>query len=737
MNHKKDHKRRDWLLLFEIVLGIVMLGSVFIIAVNVDLKEAERNLSSTISYVKAQYNQYKRLNLASETKSVMRMVESARQIERELTYRGQRDDTFTIDTEVLEGCAGRTYVNGIYVLDADGNIDAMYGVENTRSQEVEALLTSQAILGTLTMPEKSYTARIPCEDGSYTDIAAVQKADSSQIIVVYYHTPVEYIDSFSASLKVLLAEYSLERDGTIVVSSGGAIIASNNESLIGKSTDDIAILREIKKNAKSDKLVHTNRESGTLSQNFGLMEHGRDFYIYAYMPESDVFSTTLQNVLYSLIIYILILVVINMVRWKTAQSYKEKQLKIQREYTESLQQKNEQLRDAVTQAEYANAAKTNFLSRMSHDIRTPLNGIIGLLEINELHADDLDLIRDNCRKMKVSANHLLSLINDVLQMSKLESGEVVLSAEPMNLRGLSEEVLTIVEQRAAEAGITLEYDRSKERVAYENVYGSPLHVRQIFLNIYSNCIKYNRVGGKVETSCVCLSVADGIVTYQWSIRDTGIGMSKEFVEHIFEPFSQESSDARSVYNGTGLGMSIVKNLVDKMHGTIEVTSEEGVGSLFVVTLPFRIAKECTKVHKNVIAEQPAKIEGLRLMLVEDNDLNAEIAQTLLEDKGFVITRVNDGQQAIDLFEENPAGTFAAILMDVMMPVMDGITATRKIRELEREDAQTIPIIAMTANAFDEDAKRCMDAGMNAHLAKPLKMEQLMATLGMYCGQQEG
>lgn len=305
----------------------------------------------------------------------------------------------------------------------------------------------------------------------------------------------------------------------------------------------------------------------------------------------------------------------------------------------------------------------------------------------------------------------------------------------MNLKTLSDDVLTIVEQRAAEAGVTLEYDKSTERVAFQNIYGSPLHVRQIFLNIYGNCIKYNRLGGKVQTSCKCLGVDQEIVTYQWTIQDTGVGMSQEFIRHIFDPFAQERSDARSVYNGTGLGMAIVKNLVDKMNGTIEVKSEEGVGSTFVITLPFRLATEQSQEQQQQEREEiveSASIAGCRLLLVEDNELNVEIAEMLLEDQGAQVMVVADGQQAVDRFVSEPPGTFDVILMDVMMPVMDGLTATRRIRELDREDAKTMPIIAMTANAYDEDVKQCLDAGMNAHLAKPLQMDLVVAVIGKYC-----
>lgn len=389
----------------------------------------------------------------------------------------------------------------------------------------------------------------------------------------------------------------------------------------------------------------------------------------------------------------------------------------------------QEIKKAAIEAKAANSAKTNFLSRMSHDIRTPLNGIIGLLKIDEKHPDDTDLIKNNRRKMVVAANHLLSLINDVLQMSKLESGEITLSHEKINLNSLSLDILTIMEQRAAESGITLEYDKTSDKVKYPYVYGSPLHLRQIFLNIYGNCIKYNKVGGKVYTHFSYLGKQDGKVTYQWTISDTGIGMSQEFLQHIFEPFVQEHSDARSVYHGTGIGMAIVKSLIDQMNGTIQVTSEEGKGSTFIINLPFEIVQEEHKEEDIKQGDQDNRtIQGMKFLLAEDNELNAEIAKILLEDEGAQITVVNDGQQAVQQFKQTKPGTYDAILMDVMMPVMDGILATQKIRSLERYDAKNIPIIAMTANAYEEDAEKCLQAGMNAHLSKPLQMEHVLETI---------
>lgn len=388
------------------------------------------------------------------------------------------------------------------------------------------------------------------------------------------------------------------------------------------------------------------------------------------------------------------------------------------------------LKETARAAELANSAKTNFLSRMTHDIRTPLNGIIGLLNINEAHKDDIQLVCENRKKMLVSANYLLSLINDMLEMSKLEDGNIILSHEVINLLELSQDMITIVEQRAVEANIMLESFQSMDDLPYQYVYGSPLHIRQIFLNIYGNCIKYNKKGGKVSTRFECLGVSDNIVTYQWTISDTGIGMSREFLEHIFEPFSQEHTDARSVYQGTGLGMSIVKSLIDKMNGSIKIDSTEGEGSTFVISIPFETAqiKDSEPGQKS---NERTSIRGVHLLLAEDNELNAEIAETLLRDEGAVVTIVNNGQKVIDQFKNNPPGTYDAILMDIMMPEVDGLTATKVIRAMDREDAPGIPIIAMTANAFSEDATRCMEAGMNAHLTKPLQMDKVIATIAKF------
>lgn len=337
---------------------------------------------------------------------------------------------------------------------------------------------------------------------------------------------------------------------------------------------------------------------------------------------------------------------------------------------------------ALESEKKANKSKSDFLSRMSHDMRTPLNGIIGLLKIVEKHFNDRELVLENFRKMQVAADYLLSLINDILQMSKIEDGNVPLTQEIINFEELSQDVLTIIEQRAKDRGIQMQFHAKKESLRYSFIYGSPVHLRQIFLNIYGNCIKYNRIGGKIITVSDYTEAVDGITTYEWTITDTGIGMSREYQEHIFEPFSQEREDARSTQQGIGLGMAIVKGLIEKMGGTIEVKSEEGIGSTFIIRIPFKLAPAPDTVKKTAAQMD---ISGLNLLLVEDNELNTEIAETLLSDEGANLTVAEDGLQAVRMFQEKPEGYFDAILMDIMMPVMDGITATKTIRSLKHPE----------------------------------------------------
>lgn len=721
MKNKQHNLDRNNFILAEILVGLLLFFVVLVITVKADLSSAETRLSDMVTYIKEQYNNNMKLDIASESKSLMRMIQSVEVLSQQIQ---QEEKTSDITEELLENYCTISYLTGVLILDENGQVQEKYCSDEVQAEEILSQTDQDVLLDVVDFHEKTYSVRMECEDGSYIDIAANGRQDKPGIVLVYYHTPERYTSIFNHSINSLLTGYSLEHNGTIVISENNQIVASNDKGLIGAKTEDIQELKCINESAVEKQLVRTDYQT---IPDYGLMEKGRDYYVYAYMSADKIFAKTPRNMLYTVFIYLVIVGFMHALRWRMLQGHQKEQMRLQKEYTKNLESKNLELREAVFQAQKANAAKSSFLSRMSHDIRTPLNGIIGLIKINETHMDDRELVKTNQDKMLVSADHLLSLINDVLQMSKLEDENIEISHEPIDLGEISREVGTIISGRTAEAGIAFEIGKQELPVSY--VYGSPLHIRQIFLNIYGNCIKYNKPHGKVTTTLKCLGEKNGIVTYRWTISDTGIGMSEEFLKHIFEPFVQEHSDARTVYSGTGLGMSIVKKIIDRMNGTIVVTSKEGEGSTFVITLPFEIAEKPEEISAEMDGE--VNIAGLHLLLAEDNELNAEIARTLLEDEGAITTIVNDGQQAVDIFSRNKPGTFDAILMDIMMPEMDGLSATKAIRALDREDAGTIPIIAMTANAFDEDEKKCMEAGMNAHLVKPLDIQKMKEAVCRY------
>ncbi len=722
MKNPKKLPRWQKVLLLEILVGLLLLFGTFAVSTNTDIARAEQKLQRTAEYIKEQCNNSQLRDLASEAKSLLRVSQSAEQVRWRLE---NSPDTLEAPEHTLEGWAKDNYLDGLFLLDGDGTLLYQYDSAGFTPQTLLEKVDRNALMDVAVFQEKIYGVRISYDDGGHVDLAAVGRRDTQGVIVGYYYTPAEHTRVFNSSLSSLVSGYAPEQDGTIVISSGSHILASNDPSLIDRDTGSIPILKEIQARGSGNKLIHADESGSAIRHDFGLMETCQNYYIYAYMAEGTVFGSTPKNMMYALFLYCMILVASHMLWWRTERSYQKSQLQEQQKYNRTLQSKNAQLREAVEQAERANAAKSNFLSRMSHDIRTPLNGIIGLLKIDEAHMEDRALVERNHEKMEIAAGHLLALINDILQMSKLEDGTVKLAHEAIDLRVLTKEIVTIVEENAVESGVSMEFDRTAQ-LPQPYVYGSPLHLRQVFLNIYSNCIKYNKVGGKISSRAECLGETGTIVTYQWTITDTGIGMSAEYLKQLFDPFTQEKTDARSVYQGTGLGMSIVKALLEQMNGTITVTSREGQGSTFVITIPFDIAPA---PETQAPGPQPdASIQGLRLLVAEDNDLNAEIVSALLKDQGAHITLVKDGQQAVDQFRMKPPGTFDAILMDMMMPVMDGLTATRTIRALPREDAGTIPIIAMTANAFEEDAQKCLEAGMNAHLAKPLDFQKVVAVI---------
>ncbi len=374
----------------------------------------------------------------------------------------------------------------------------------------------------------------------------------------------------------------------------------------------------------------------------------------------------------------------------------------------------------------ANSAKSEFLSHMSHDLRTPINGIMGMLSIQERSQDDVGLQRECRKKIRVSAEHLLSLVDDVLQVSKLESGRPAEAEESFDLHDVLENCITILSVQAEETGIRLVLEEVD--LKHSKLIGNPLHLKQILMNVIDNGLKYNRHRGSVFVQAKEIACRDGIADFEFIVEDTGIGIGEDFKRHIFEPFTQEHQGARTNYNGIGLGMSIVKKLVDQMKGSIEVESQLGKGSVIRIILPVRIDRAW---NGRPVADERnfrSNIAGMRVLLVEDNEINCEIVEFMLKEAGAEVVTANDGKAAVDAFTASDPGTFDCVLMDLMMPVMSGYEAARVIRGLDRTDAETVPIIALSANAFEEDIAMAKDAGMNEHLAKPVDIRKMFKVM---------
>lgn len=728
INNKKAFRTGHWYLwVLAIAIGLILFGLVFVASVNNDMKTTADHLSDTVNYVKKQCQTYSSLNLASEMKSLLRVIENAQQIDRNLTGDGIVAENQVPQQDILEQYTGELYLSGILILDEDGQEIAGYSTTQQGRSEIKAELDKDSILNVMGNPEKTYAARIACSDGSYADMAAYGRTGIPGVIVAYYHTPLEYVRSYSLSFQNMLSGYSIENEGTIVVTDGEQILASNDDSLTGKETRDVYVLSAINQKARNGQLVHVRMDENSPGQSFGIIDRGRDYYVYAFVSEKNVFGSTPRNLLWIAMAYLLIFALLGMIRWRLDKQFQKEQRSREQAYQKELE-------EAARKAESANVAKTEFLQRMSHDIRTPINGIRGMVEIGNYYKEDPEKQAECRKKIWDASGLLLELINEVLDMGKLESGEVVLEERPFQVLDLVGEIVDVLEKQAAERGIVITCEELS--VQHPFLIGSPLHVKRLLMNIVSNAIKYNKDNGFIRLTCKEVSYEKGKAWIEFVCADTGIGMSEEFQQHLFEPFTQENTDARSTYGGTGLGMAITKSLVDKMGGSITFESKLNVGTTYFIVIPFPVDEE---KREEQIVKAPVEIsslQGRKVLLAEDNELNMEIAEFLLENAGILVTRAYNGQEALERFEQSEMNEFDAILMDVMMPVMDGYEATKAIRALKREDAKTIPILAMTANAFAEDRRKALIAGMNEHLTKPLESERVLHTLAKYCARRQ-
>ena len=711
IKRKKKEKRIQLIGgLIGICVAVVSLFYFF----HAEKAEAEKRMVEIVNYVKVQCSTYTHYNESSESKSLLRAIESARQmstnIDTEIENGGQ------LSQEFLKENRQTLWVDGVIVLDAEGKTDCEYSTDESLTGEITAYLQKDIIMDFAGYEERTYSERFNRKDGSHIDIAACARKDAPGIVATYYYTSPEFARNYTLTIQGLLNGYSIQTDGTIIVADEGIVVASNDEKLLWQNTAGNEVVQAMKKHTDSQHIFHLkNKGTGC----YGIMLKQRDYYIYAYLPDTEVFHNLPLSVISVIFLYLLIFGMFLFWGYRTNQAHQKQELEKEKKY-------KAELLIAAKKAEAANEAKTEFLQRMSHDIRTPINGICGMLDMADHYADDMKKQTEYRAKIKGASHLLLELVNEILDMSKLESDEVVLEESPFNLSSISREVLVVIGQIATEQNIRIVWE--KKEITHRHLIGSPGYVKRVMMNILSNAVKYNKENGCIYISCREIpSEQPGMTTMEFVCRDTGIGMTEEFQKYIFEPFAQEHTGSRTKFAGTGLGMPISKKLIEKMGGTITFESAEGIGTTFVIRVPFRI--DTDRSERVETGEKPEEsIRGMHILLAEDNELNMEIAEFMLQNEGAVVTKAWNGQEAVELFKKSRSGEFDVILMDIMMPVMNGYEATKMIRSLDREDAKVIPIIAMTANAFTEDRIRAKEAGMDEHVAKPVDGELLVKVI---------
>ena len=710
----KKMKKEKRIHLLGGLIGICVAVVALFYFFHVEKAEAEERMVEIINYVKVQCSTYTHYNESSESKSLLRAIESARQmstnIDMEIENGGQ------LRREFLKENLQTLWVDGIIVLDTEGKTDCEYSTDESLANEITEYLQKEIIMDFSEYEERSYSERFTREDGSRIDIAACARKDEPGIVAIYYYTSLEFTRNYTLTIQGLLKGYSTQKDGTIIVADNGIVVASNDESLLGQNTADNEVVQAMKRHTDSQHIYHLKNEGIGC---YGIMLKQRDYYIYAYLPDTEVFHNLPFGVISVIFFYFLMFSIFWFWTYRTNLAHRKQEQEKDEKY-------KAELLIAAKKAEAANEAKTEFLQRMSHDIRTPINGIRGLVNMADHYADDMERQTEYRTKVKEASNLLLELVNDVLDMSKLESGEIVLEEIPFNLSSISREVFIVIEQMAAEQNIRIMWE--KKEITHRDFIGSPGYVKRVMMNILSNAVKYNKENGQIYVSCVEIpSEQPEMTTMEFVCRDTGIGMAEEFQKHIFEPFAQEHTGSRAKFAGTGLGMAISKKLVEEMGGTITFESKKGVGSTFVIRVPFKIDLDADKREESKDVSEKS-IKGMHVLLAEDNELNMEIAEFLLQNEGAEVTKAWNGQEIVELFRKSEAGEFDVILMDIMMPIINGYEAAKRIRSLDREDAKKIPIIAMTANAFTEDRIRAKEAGMDEHIAKPIDVELLIKVI---------
>ena len=705
--------KKFWLVC--IAVGISLFGVVFALSRRADIQNCEQRLTGVMEFIKAQSADYTKYNDTAVAKSLVREAAAVHALE---------GLSLGCDEAALSEYARTLWLTGVSVLNAQGELVCEYTENGTGYAQLQSGIKMEPILSVIDYPQKTYVKRVELGGDNFVNVAVHSCADGTGVVLAYRYIPAEFSQKSVLSIQTLLDGYEISSTGTLLVAEDNRVAASNDPTLIGMNIFESERLMSIRRSGHADKLIRVYAPKG-IEQCYGIYSHGRDYYLYAYVPARQVYTLTVMNLVITLVMYILILALVQVFRWNSAKDFFMQQEHSEQEYRKSLEQKNVALQLAVQRETKANLAKREFLFNMSHDIRTPMNAIIGFTALAQTHIDDRGQVEDYLKKISVSSQHLLSLINDVLDMSRIESGKVTLEAKPVHLPELVHELRDIVQAVVSEKDLSLTLDTVG--VENEDVIADPLRLEQILINVLANAVKFTPDGGQISLWIVQKDTAPaGYADFEVHIKDNGIGMSEEFQKHIFEQFARERTSSVSKMQGTGLGIAMTKGLVDMMGGRITVKSEQGKGSEFTISLRFPIGE--AKTEQTPPAAKASASAGKKLLVVEDNELNLEIASTLLKEAGFAVDTAENGKVAVEKVEAASADRYDLILMDIQMPEMDGYEATRRIRALPDTKKAALPIVAMTANAFEDDRKNALRAGMNGHIAKPLDIQKLFQVL---------
>ncbi len=713
---EEQGNRASWMWPLVALVGIALSVVAGMASYGYTTAQAEKRFADVVDYVATQSLSYDAFNSAYATKNLIRVMEIAGEAARDMERDGSADGA------TLEQYTDQFNVSALIVMDASGNLVAESSTDEVSYEALAAYLKEAPVLEVAVYPLKSYTARITLADDSVAGIGCVARQDGDGIVVAVRHQSAKAVTSNTLKLQSLLDGYETIDDGDIVIENDGKVVATNvvEPTILGvfdlPATDAI-IVDGIKERCLPGKVQLVNVDGEWYLGTYG---KAREFYVYTYASAQSLFEVVAAVVACVLVLYGGAITAVVLVRRRADRRRLTDLLQQERDY-------GDKLAEAAREASSANSAKTEFLRRMSHDLRTPINGIRGMVEVGDAHADDLQKQTECRSKIWTASGLLLDLANEALDMSRLESGQVDLDLVPANLVTLNREVRDILERQAEERFVTIICDQHALDHPYARV--SVTHLKRLLVNIAGNAVKYNRQGGFVRLVCREVEPVDGVPVYEYTIADNGIGMSEEFQQHLYEPFSREEQQVEGASSGTGLGASIAKQLVELMGGTMSFTSTLGQGTTFTIRLPF---EKCDRsevpqvVRVNV--DDGGALRGLRVLLVEDNDLNAEIAQFTLDRAGAIVMHAKDGESAVETFAASAPYEYDVVLMDIMMPGIDGLEATRQIRALNREDAMTTPIIAVSANAFADDRRLSREAGMNAHLSKPVSSQELVEAL---------